>query len=706
MKRVAITGIGIICPSGTGVRDFWHHNTEGTSFLRHEPELARLGMKSRTTAPIGDFDLAAHHSEEDVRELSRLSRFVQLSVSAGAMAVRDGGLGRADFDPERAGVVFSSAIGGTPEFQQAYEEYSRGGTVPLPALPEGHPFYDSVFLNYTPSWLSSRYGLRGPCTTLTTGCTAGIDALGLAFEQVRWGDSDVVVAAAGEAPLSGLAYATLDVIGSLAVVDGPPETASRPFDARRGGFVLGEGAAALVVEDYDHALARGATVYAEVLGFASANNAYHMSDLAADGAAMATVLSQALADAEVSPQSIDYVNAHGSSTPQNDAFETQALKTALGEQHAARTPVSSTKSMIGHSLSSASMVGVVSAIGALRHSVVPPTAHYEVPDPDCDLDYVPNRPRVHDTRTALVSASGFGGIHSCAVLRRAEDPVRTDGPDAARAADAVPDTAPSRTVLPATGATALVRGTAAPRTPSLLLVHGFGGSAGHWEPLLRTLPPGVHAVAVDLPGHGTNGMPADIPTTAVRAFLTHVLDELDVHGPVIPVGHSLGGLLALDLAAAEPERVRGTAVIGSAERIRLHPSLVEQAVSGTWDPVFLSGCLRRPDQPLPGGRTAADLVVEGFGALRLPDPDTGVWGLAGGPRRALPASPVLSLVAGADRVVSPRRSRALAATVPSGRAVVIEGADHYVHVEEPGQVAAHLTAFLADYDGSGERDDC
>ncbi|MGV4924103.1 alpha/beta fold hydrolase [Streptomyces sp. BHT-5-2] len=703
MKRVVITGIGIICPSGSGAREFWHHNTAGTTFVRHEPAMARLGMKGSSHAPIQDFDLAAHHTEDDVRTLSQLSRFVQLSVSAGAMAARDGGLEGATFRPERAGVVFSSAIGGTPEFQVAYEQYSNDGTQPLVPFPEAHPFYDSVFLNYAPSWLSERYKLHGPCSTLTTGCTAGIDALGLAFDQVRWGDADIVLAASGEAPLSGLAYATLDVIGSLAVVNGPPETASRPFDARRGGFVLGEAAAALVVEEYEHAVARGATVYAEVLGFSSANNAFHMSDLASDGAAMATVLSGALDDAQVSPEDIDYVNAHGSSTPQNDVFETQALKTALGQAHAARTPISSTKSMIGHSLSSASMVGVIATIGALRHSVVPPTANYEVPDPACDLDYVPNKPRVHDARTALVSASGFGGIHSCAVLRRSDQDRPARLPSAAPGEGSAAPTAPTRRSLPVTASTTLVRGTASAETPTLLLIHGFGGTAAHWEPLMGALPPRFHAVALDLPGHGTHRMPVDTPLSAVRACLVDALERLGVTGPVVPVGHSLGGLVALDLAGAEPDRVRGAAVIGSAERIRLHPDLVAQALSGSWDRAFLAGCLRRPDHPLRAGRTTVEVVADGFDALRLPRADIDVWGLTGGLRSPLPQAPVLSLIAGADRVVSPRRSRALAHAAPRGSALTIEHADHYVHLEDPDRVAAMLAEYVAGLAASGGR---
>jgi minimal PKS ketosynthase (KS/KS alpha) len=416
MKRVVITGLGIVAPSGVGVDAFWRNNTQGVSFTRDEPSMREMGLRSHVVASLDGFAVDRHVPEDVAAELAGLSRYVQFGVTAGVLAAADAGLDRAGFDAERAGVVSSSAIGGTPEFQDAYEALSERGRVPIRALPEDSNFYDSVFLNFTPAWLARRYGLRGPCTSLTTGCTAGIDALGLGFDLVRHGELDIVLSGASEAPLSGISYATLDIIGSLANVDCPPSQASRPFDARRGGFVLGEGAATVVLEEHEHALARGARIHGEVISYASLNNAFHMSDLAGDGDAMAAVVRRCLELGDVEPGGIDYINAHGSSTPQNDVFETNAFKTVLGDW-AYRIPISSTKSMIGHSLASASLAGVVATLGAIRTGMVPPTINYEVPDPRCDLDYVPNRPRRHRVGTALVTASGFGGIHSCAVLR-------------------------------------------------------------------------------------------------------------------------------------------------------------------------------------------------------------------------------------------------------------------------------------------------
>jgi 3-oxoacyl-(acyl-carrier-protein) synthase len=415
MRRVAITGLGIVVPSGVGVETFWRNNTAGVSFTRHEQSMVDMGLKSHVVASLEGFSVDDHLPPDAADEVRELSRFVQFGVTAGSMAIEDAGLPDADFDRGRAGVICSSAIGGTPEFQEAYEQLSEAGSRPVRALPDGSQFYDSVFLNYAPSWLARRFRLRGPCTSLTTGCTAGIDALGLGFDLVRHGELDVAVTAAAEAPLSGIAYATLDIIGSLARVDCPPERASRPFDAKRGGFVLGEGAATLVLEDMEHAVRRGARIYGEVLACASLNNAHHMTDLKPDGSAMAAVIRRCLDASSVDPSTIDYINAHGSSTPQNDIFETRAFKTIFGDG-AYRIPISSTKSQIGHSLSSASLVAVVATLGAMQLGMVPPTINYEFPDPECDLDYVPNEARPVDVRTAMVTASGFGGIHSCALL--------------------------------------------------------------------------------------------------------------------------------------------------------------------------------------------------------------------------------------------------------------------------------------------------
>ena len=681
MNRVVITGVGIIAPSGIGKAQFWQHNTAGSVRLSAEPLMEQIGLRSRVVSRAREFDLAEHHEAQDLPWLSRLSRFAQFGVTVGAMAAADAGLPRAGrgslpgIDPGRTGVVFSSAIGGTPEFQEAYEELSGNGARPIDAFPEDSVFYDSVFLNYAPAWTARTFGLRGPCTSLTTGCTAGLDALGLGFDLVRQGELDLVLTAAAEAPLSGLAYATLDVIGSLAVGDWPPERASRPFDARRGGFVLGEGAAAVVLENAESALARGARVYGEVLGYSSQNNARHMTDLAPDGVAMASVLRGVLHVAGAEPHAVDYVNAHGSSTPQNDVFETQALKSVLGG-HAYRIPVSSTKSMIGHSLSAASLTGVIATIGAIETGMVPPTMNYEFPDPECDLDYVPNEARRHHVGTALVMASGFGGIHSGALLR---------GPGAAPAglaprALAVADAGPG------------------PADPVLFL-HGFGGESAHWAPLAAELG-GVAGFAVDLPGHGANAAtPLEVPERVLDANLADLSAALGGPGGIVVAGHSLGALVALRLALAAPHRVRGLILVTTGFPFRVHPELAGHLGRGEPDPRFLAGALRRPAEPV-----ALALVSEGFRRMRPAAPGTRVWGIdAGGPDLGdtgigdlgRVTVPVLVIVAGKDVVTSPRKGRALAAALPDAELVVLPDAGHYVHLEEPALVAGPVRDFLA-----------
>lgn len=699
MNRVVITGVGIIAPSGIGKTEFWRNNTAGVGRLSHEPLMERIGLRSRVVARADGFDLSQHHDPADLPWFSRLSRFAQFGVTVGVMVAADAGLPRVaegtlpGIDPGRSGVVFSSAIGGTPEFQEAYEELSDHGEHVIDAFPEDSVFYDSVFLNYAPAWTAKAFGLRGPCTSLTTGCTAGIDALGLGFDLVRQGELDLCVTAAAEAPLSGLAYATLDVIGSLAVGDWPPEQASRPFDIRRGGFVLGEGAAAVVLENRTAAIARGARIYGEVLGYSSENNAKHMTDLSPDGAAMASVLRGVLGTAGAQPHAVDYVNAHGSSTPQNDVFETQALKHVLG-QHAYKIPVSSTKSMIGHSLSAASLTGVVATIGAIETGMVPPTINYEFPDPECDLDYVPNQARRHHVGTALVMASGFGGIHSGALL--AGPGVMTTGLTARSVSTARPVAGAARS---GAGAGPIAgtgdNGDSDSRGGEpVLFLHGFGGAAEHWAPLCGELA-GIEAVAVDLPGHGDNaGTPLDVPAQSLDADLAGLAAGLGGPEGVIVAGHSLGALVALRLAIAVPHRVRGLILLTSGLPFRVHPELAGQLSRGEPDPAFLGGSLRRPSD-----LATLQLVSEGFRRMRPAGERTTVWGIGAGEtdigdlgRVGVPA---LVIVAEKDVVTSPRKGRALAAALPDAELVVLPDAGHYAHIEDAAEVAGHVRGFLA-----------
>jgi len=417
MKRVVITGIGVVAPLGIGKEQFWKNAIRGQSYLQADPEMEAMGIKSKVVCRVADFDLSDYCSGAEFDHLVEQDRVVQFGVVSGTAAIADSGLDLSQENPESLGIIFSSAIGGTPTIQKIFERCSEKGSQPLRHVATGENFYNAGMFNYPAALLARKHGFQGPCTSLSTGCTAGLDALGLSFELIRSGECQVMLAGASEAPLTSLTYATLDVIGSLSVADCEPEKASRPFDAKRGGFVISEAGAVLVLEELEHALERNAHIYAEVVSYYSVSNAFHMTDLPDHGVPMAAVMERTLNLGNVEPEELDYINAHGSSTPQNDLFETNAYKQVLGDK-AYRLPISSTKSMIGHSLSSASLVGVVATLGAIELSVIHPTANYEFPDPNCDLDYVPNEARSTDVNTALLTASGFGGIHSAAIFKK------------------------------------------------------------------------------------------------------------------------------------------------------------------------------------------------------------------------------------------------------------------------------------------------
>jgi minimal PKS ketosynthase (KS/KS alpha) len=417
MKRVVITGIGVIAPLGIGKDQFWKNAIRGESLLTADPEMEAMGIKSKVLCRVPDFDLSQHTSGEEFEHLVEQDRVVQFGVCAGTLAWEDSKIDLHKEDPESLGTIFSSAIGGTPYIQKVYEQCTNRGTEEIRYVRTGENFYNAGMFNYSAALLARKYNFQGHCTSLSTGCTAGLDALGLSFELIQSGEMSVMMAGATEAPLTSLTYATLDVIGSLSITDCEPSKASRPFDAKRAGFVIGEAAAVLVLEELEHALARNAHIYAEVASYSSVSNAFHMTDLPDHGIPMAAVVRQVLASGKIDPEELDYINAHGSSTPQNDVFETNAYKTVLGDK-AYRVPISSTKSMVGHSLSSASLVGVVATLGAIELSTIHPTANYEFSDPVCDLDYVPNVAREQEVNTAMLTASGFGGIHSAAILRK------------------------------------------------------------------------------------------------------------------------------------------------------------------------------------------------------------------------------------------------------------------------------------------------
>ncbi|NMO18038.1 beta-ketoacyl-[acyl-carrier-protein] synthase family protein [Pyxidicoccus fallax] len=414
-RRVVVTGIGIVAPNGVGKQAFWANAMAGRSGVHPVEVFPTRGFKSRIAGQALDFDpLAQGLTAEQAR---RLDRYIQFALVAAREAVAESGLENAQVDKERVGVCVGNAICGTPLMERDFLVLTERGTRPIAPEKVRSTLYQAATFNVASAEVASRYGALGPSTALTTGCTGGLDAIGFALDCIRNGDADVMIAGAAEAPITPVAMAAFDVIGALSKRNDAPQKASRPYDKNRDGFVLGEGAGILILEERSHALRRGAPILAEVRGFGSCNNAFHMTDLPADGAALARSLRLALDDAGMRGTEVDYVSAHGSSTAQNDANETAALKSVLGA-HAYEVPISSLKSMCGHPLAAANALEAVSSVLTLTRGELPPTINYETPDPACDLDYVPNEGRRKQVDVVLKGASGFSGIHSALVLTR------------------------------------------------------------------------------------------------------------------------------------------------------------------------------------------------------------------------------------------------------------------------------------------------
>jgi minimal PKS ketosynthase (KS/KS alpha) len=414
-RRVVVTGVGVLAPGGIGVPAFWELLCRGRTATRRITFFDASPFRSQVAAEI-DFDpYAAGLSPQEVR---RMDRAAQLAVVATRQAVADSGVEPAGLDPARIGVSIGSAVGATTSLDEEYRVVSDGGRGWLVdhryAVPHlyGH-FVPSSFAAEV-AW---QVGAEGPAAVISTGCTSGLDAVGHGAELIREGSADVVLAGATDAPISPITVACFDAVKATTPRNDDPRHASRPFDASRNGFVLGEGAAVFVLEELDAARARGARLYAEVGGYATRSNAFHMTGLRPDGVEMAEAIRVALDRARLDPADVDYVNAHGSGTKQNDRHETAAFKRSLGA-HAYRVPVSSIKSMIGHSLGAIGSIELAASVLAMTHHVVPPTANLHSPDPECDLDYVPLVAREHRTDSVLSVGSGFGGFQSAVVLVR------------------------------------------------------------------------------------------------------------------------------------------------------------------------------------------------------------------------------------------------------------------------------------------------
>jgi len=410
MKRVAITGIGAITPIGSGRKGLWEGVLAGRSAVQRIDRFDPSAFRSQVAAQINDFDPLDHI---DASRARRLDRYSQFAVAAAQQAVLDSGLCLSEKDAEQTGVYLGSALGGlsfAEEQHSVFQERGIRGVNNILAL--------TVFGSAASCNVAMVMGLFGPNQTNANSCSSGAVAIGEAYKLVQCGRARVMLAGGVEAPLAPLTFGSFDLIRALAAnSNDEPSHASRPFDAMRDGFVMSEGSAVLVLEEMEHAMSRGAEIYAEVLGYSTTTDAYHMTAPRPDGAQVIRVLKEALSDARLKPEEIEYISAHASATPLNDKTETMAIKSVFGE-HAYTIPMSGTKAMHGHALGASGAFEMAISCLVLKHDYLPPTLNLDHPDPECDLDYIPHEGRQMRVNTILSNSFGFGGINACLVLGR------------------------------------------------------------------------------------------------------------------------------------------------------------------------------------------------------------------------------------------------------------------------------------------------
>ena len=413
-RRVVITGIGMISPNGIGKDNVWQAMSCGKSAVKLVDEFDVSLFNTKIAAQVRDFDpfkFGLTHSD-----VMRMDRYVQFAIVATQMAIEDARLDFSREDPERVGVCLANAICGTKYMEEEFALVTDDGKNPIDPSRVRPDLYDAAMFNTPSIEISVKYGLKGICNTLSTGCTAGTDSVGFAFETIQDGEQDIMITGAAEAPITPITFGAFDVVNVLSCHNNNPKAASRPFDNKRDGFVLAEGAGILILEELNHALSRNAYIYAEVIGFGTSCNTFHMTDLPSDGTAMASCIDLAIEDAVIKPQDIDYINAHGSSTRMNDIFETNAYKMVFGD-YAYKIPISSLKSMIGHPLAAANAVELTICAMIFKKNILPPTINQEEKDPLCDLDYIPNVAREKKVNIILKTSSGFSGIHSSLIIK-------------------------------------------------------------------------------------------------------------------------------------------------------------------------------------------------------------------------------------------------------------------------------------------------
>ncbi|MEK9748143.1 MAG: beta-ketoacyl-ACP synthase II [Pseudomonadales bacterium] len=411
-RRVVVTGLGMLSPLGASVESSWSHLLEGKSGIGPITAFDATGYPVSFGGAVPDFVVDDYLPAKEAR---RMDGFIQWGLVAGIQAIKNAGLEDVSTDPSRIGVAMGSGIGGINTIETCHEVLLNRGPGKVSPF-----FVPSSIINMVSGHLSIMYGYQGPNIAITTACTTGTHNIGFAARMIAYGDADVMIAGGAEKATSPTTMAGFASMKALSTRNDAPEAASRPWDRDRDGFVLSDGAAALVLESLDHARARGATIIAELSGFGMSADAHHMTSPADNGAGAAASMRMALTDSELAPQDIGYINAHGTSTPQGDIAETDAIKTIFGP-HAKAVAVSSTKSMTGHALGAAGAIEAVISVLAIRDQSAPPTINLDNPDPACDLDYVPHTARSMAIQAVLSNSFGFGGTNGTLIFKRWQD---------------------------------------------------------------------------------------------------------------------------------------------------------------------------------------------------------------------------------------------------------------------------------------------
>jgi len=410
-KRVVVTGIGVVTPIGNNTREFWEGLLEGRNGVDYITHFDPKDHDTKFAAEVKNFDPSP---VLDSREVRRMDLFSQYAMVAAEEAVKDAGLNMEQEDPNRVGVIFGSGIGGLFSFETEHRKMLERGVRRISPY-----FITQMIIDIAAGHISMRYGMKGPNYATVSACATASHAIGDAVRLLRYGDADIMLAGGSEAAITPMGVGGFNALKALSTRNDDPKHASRPFDKQRDGFVMGEGAGVLVLETLEHALARGAKIYAEIRGVGFTADAHHITAPAPGGEGAVRAMRRAIEDGELQLEEIDYINAHGTSTQYNDKSETQAIKTLFGD-HAYKLNVSSTKSMTGHLLGAAGAVELAATVLAVHHDVVPPTINYEEPDPECDLNYTPNKPEKRRVYAAISNTFGFGGHNACITVSKYE----------------------------------------------------------------------------------------------------------------------------------------------------------------------------------------------------------------------------------------------------------------------------------------------